>query len=91
MKPGIVILSELHGDLREKILEIQRRFDPKLDARLRGGLIGTMRYIWVRGPEIPDDSEQAAELTPEDQWELTLDHIGRTSDLVANLRIVKVG
>ena len=32
MKPGIVILSELHGDLREKILEIQRRFDPKLAA-----------------------------------------------------------
>jgi hypothetical protein len=59
--------------------------------QLRGGLIGTMRYIWVRGPEIPDESEQAAELTPEDQWELTLDHIGRTSDLVANLRIVKVG
>lgn len=34
MKPGIVILSELHGDLREKILEIQRRFDPKLAAGL---------------------------------------------------------
>ena len=32
MKPGIVILSELHGDLREKILDIQRRFDPKLAA-----------------------------------------------------------
>ena len=59
--------------------------------QLRGGLIGTMRYIWVRGPEIPEDTEQSAELTPEDQWELTLDHIGRTSDLVANLRIVKVG
>ena len=34
MKPGIVILSELHGDLREQILEIQRRFDPKLAAGL---------------------------------------------------------
>ena len=34
MKPGIVILSELHGDLRERILEIQRRFDPKLAAGL---------------------------------------------------------
>ena len=34
MKPGIVILSELQGDLREKILEIQRRFDPKLAAGL---------------------------------------------------------
>ena len=34
MKPGIVILSELHGELRDKILEIQRRFDPKLAAGL---------------------------------------------------------
>lgn len=32
MKPGIVILSELQGDLRERILEIQRRFDPRLAA-----------------------------------------------------------
>lgn len=30
MKPGIVILSEIRGPLRERILEIQRRFDPKL-------------------------------------------------------------
>jgi 2'-5' RNA ligase len=34
MKPGIVILSELHGELRNKILDIQRRFDPKLAAGL---------------------------------------------------------
>jgi 2'-5' RNA ligase len=32
MKSGIVILSELHGPLRDRILEIQRRFDPKLAA-----------------------------------------------------------
>lgn len=32
MKPGIIILSELHGDVRERVLEIQRRFDPKLAA-----------------------------------------------------------
>lgn len=32
MKPGIVILSELHGDVRERILGIQRRFDPRLAA-----------------------------------------------------------
>lgn len=64
---------------------------PRKRKQSGGRLIGTMRYIWVRGPEIPEDSEQSAELTPEDQWELTLDHIGRTSDVVANLRIVKVG
>ena len=30
MKPGIVILAELEAPLRDEILEIQRRFDPKL-------------------------------------------------------------
>lgn len=30
MKPGIVILSEVRGELRARLLEIQRRFDPKL-------------------------------------------------------------
>lgn len=32
MKSGIVILSEIQGVVRERILEIQRRFDPKLAA-----------------------------------------------------------
>ena len=32
MKPGIVILSEVRGELKARILEIQRRFDPKLAA-----------------------------------------------------------
>ena len=30
MKSGIIILSEIRGPLRERILEIQRHFDPKL-------------------------------------------------------------
>ena len=30
MKSGIIILFEIRGPLRERILEIQRRFDPKL-------------------------------------------------------------
>lgn len=30
MKPGIVILSEVRGELKVRLLEIQRRFDPKL-------------------------------------------------------------
>ena len=34
MKPGIVILAELEPGLRDQILEIQRRFDPKLAALL---------------------------------------------------------
>jgi 2'-5' RNA ligase len=34
LKSGIIILSELQGALRERVLEIQRRFDPKLAAAL---------------------------------------------------------
>lgn len=34
VKPGIVILAELDGEMRDRILEIQRRFDPKLAASL---------------------------------------------------------
>jgi 2'-5' RNA ligase len=32
VKSGIVILSELQGELRERILAIQRRYDPRLAA-----------------------------------------------------------
>lgn len=32
MKSGIVILSELQGALRERVLDVQRRFDPRLAA-----------------------------------------------------------
>jgi 2'-5' RNA ligase len=32
VKSGIIILSELQGDVRERVLEIQRRFDPRLAA-----------------------------------------------------------
>jgi 2'-5' RNA ligase len=34
LKPGIVILAELEPGLRDQILEIQRRFDPKLAGLL---------------------------------------------------------
>jgi 2'-5' RNA ligase len=30
MKSGIIILTELRGPVRERVLEIQRKFDPKL-------------------------------------------------------------
>jgi 2'-5' RNA ligase len=32
VKSGIIILSELQGQIRERVLEIQRRYDPKLAA-----------------------------------------------------------
>lgn len=34
MKPGIVVMSELSGELAERILEIQRRFDPRMAREL---------------------------------------------------------
>jgi 2'-5' RNA ligase len=32
VKAGIVILSELQGEIRDRILEVQKRFDPRLAA-----------------------------------------------------------
>ena len=32
MKPGIIVMSELRGPLADRVLEIQRRFDPRLGA-----------------------------------------------------------
>jgi 2'-5' RNA ligase len=34
MKPGIVLLAELTGPVAERILEIQKRFDPRMAAEL---------------------------------------------------------
>src|ERR1043166_268637 len=34
MKPGIVTIAELHGPVADRILEIQRRFDPRMAAEL---------------------------------------------------------
>lgn len=34
MKPGIIILAELEATMRDRVLEIQRQFDPKLAASL---------------------------------------------------------
>lgn len=34
MKPGIIVMSELHGELAERVHEIQRRFDPRMAAEL---------------------------------------------------------
>jgi 2'-5' RNA ligase len=34
MKPGIIVMSELRGELADRILEIQRRYDPRMAAEL---------------------------------------------------------
>jgi hypothetical protein len=49
----------------------------------------TFTHIWVRGPELPQDVVEDDLLTPEDHRDLTLDHIARTSDIVAQLEICK--
>jgi hypothetical protein len=45
--------------------------------------------IWIRGPQLPPDVEEDALLTAEDHRDLTLDHIARTSELVATIEILK--
>ena len=34
MKPGIIVMSELRGEIADRILELQRRFDPRMAAEL---------------------------------------------------------
>ena len=34
MKPGIVVMAELHGELAARIAELQQRFDPRMAAEL---------------------------------------------------------
>lgn len=50
---------------------------------------GTVKKLWVRSPELPEEVESAGLLTEEDRAAITLDHIARTSDLVGRLEIFK--
>ena len=52
---------------------------------------GNISFTWVRGPELPQDVVEDDLLTAEDHRDLTLDHIGRTSELIGHIRIVKKG
>jgi hypothetical protein len=47
----------------------------------------TIRHLWVRGPQLPDEVVADDLLTPDDHRALTLDHIDRTSDLVGKIEI----
>jgi hypothetical protein len=55
----------------------------------RPGPTITFTQIWVRGPQLPQDVVEADLLTAEDHRDLTLDHIARTSDVVAHVEICK--
>lgn len=45
--------------------------------------------LWVRGPQLPEEVEEARLLTPEDRRDLTLDHMARTSTAIVQLQITK--
>jgi hypothetical protein len=49
----------------------------------------TIQHILVWGPKLPEEVEEADLLTPEDHRDLTLDHIARTSTVVAHIEIIK--
>jgi hypothetical protein len=49
--------------------------------------VAILTKIVVRGLELPEEVEEDDCLTPEDRRELALDHISRTSDLIAKIEI----
>ena len=59
------------------------------DAKPKSRPTFTATHIWVRGPQLPVEVVEDGLLTPEDHRDLTLDHIARTSELVAQVQITK--
>src|SRR6201986_3201382 len=64
MKPGIIVMSELHGPLAARVLEIQRRFDPRMSAELPPHI--TLSGSSGMGPILPSttDEDIRVALTP---------------------------
>ena len=64
MKPGIIVMSELRGDVAERLLEIQRRYDPRMVAELPPHI--TIAGSSGMGPISPDttDADLRAALAP---------------------------
>jgi 2'-5' RNA ligase len=63
VKPGIIVMSELKGDVADRVLEVQRRFDPRMAAELPPHV--TITGSSGVGPIFPDtsDDEVIAALT----------------------------
>ena len=57
MKPGIIVMSELRGELAARVLEIQRRVDPRMAAELPPHV--TITGSSGMGPISPDVSDEA--------------------------------
>lgn len=71
MKPGIIVMSELHGELAARVHQIQQRFDPRMAAELPPHItIAGSSGMGPISPETTDDEVRealarvAAETTP---------------------------
>jgi 2'-5' RNA ligase len=64
VKPGIIVMSELNGDVAARVLDVQRRFDPRMAAELPPHV--TITGSSGMGPISPDTTEDEliAALTP---------------------------
>ena len=64
MKPGIIMMAELHGAIAERLREIQQRYDPRMVAELPPHI--TISGSSGMGPISPDttDDELRAALAP---------------------------
>jgi 2'-5' RNA ligase len=55
MKPGIIVMSELRGTVADRLLEIQRRYDPRMAAELPPHI--TITGSSGMGPISPDTTD----------------------------------
>ncbi len=61
MKPGIVVMAELHGEIAERIRRIQQRYDPRMAAELPPHLTLTgSSGMGPMSPRTTDDQVRAA-------------------------------
>lgn len=57
MKPGIIMMTELHGPIAEQLLAIQRRYDPRMVGELPPHI--TITGSSGMGPISPDTTDEA--------------------------------
>jgi 2'-5' RNA ligase len=56
VKPGIIVMAELVGDIAARVLEVQRRFDPRVASELPPHV--TVTGSSGMGPISPDTSDE---------------------------------
>src|SRR6185437_9772779 len=57
MKPGIIVMSELRGAVAERLLDVQRRYDPRMVGELPPHI--TITGSSGMGPIAPDTTDEA--------------------------------